>query len=81
MTRGTTNDWVECWGEGEQEKWKQHGTGGPEGWLGEGRGSHARRGPPMVSGSTGTGKTLGRAEEQKGVRPAFPCALGAQGTC
>ena len=27
-----------------EEKWRQDGTGVPEGWLGEGKGSHTRRG-------------------------------------
>ena len=27
-----------------KEKWRPDGTGAPEGWLGEGKGSHARKG-------------------------------------
>ena len=27
-----------------EEKWRQDGTGAPEGWLGEGKGSHAQWG-------------------------------------
>ena len=27
-----------------EEKWRRDGTGAPEGWLGEGKGSHAQRG-------------------------------------
>ena len=42
----------------EEEKWRQDGTGTPEGWLEEGKGSHARRGPLTVRGSAGTGRDL-----------------------
>ena len=38
------------------EMWRQDGTGAPEGWLGEGRGSNAQRDPLSVRGSTGTGR-------------------------
>ena len=44
---GTPSDWVEpgAWGGvREEEKWRPDGTGTPEGRLGEGKGSHARRG-------------------------------------
>ena len=33
-----------AWGEWRGEKWRRDGTGAPEGWLGEGKGSHAWRG-------------------------------------
>ena len=46
-------------------------TSAPVGWLGEARGSHAQRGPPMVRVSTGTGETLGRVDYQKGTQSAF----------
>ena len=32
------------------EKWKQDGTGNPQGWLGETRCSHTQRGPLMARG-------------------------------
>ena len=74
---GTPSDRIGrgAWGVRGEEKWKQDGTGTPEGQLGEGegKGSHSQRG--MVGG------TIGRAEDQKGVWPGFPCPLGPPGTC
>ena len=62
------------WGMGgvKGEKWRQDGTGTPERRLGEGKGSHAE------GENWGT---TGRAEDQKGVWPGFPCPLGPSGTC
>ena len=36
-----------------EEKWRPDGTGALEGWLGEGRGSHAWRDPQGLGGSGG----------------------------
>ena len=43
---------------GGEEKWRPDGTGAPEGWLGEGKGSHAGRGPLTMRGSVGMGIDL-----------------------
>ena len=65
------------WGLGAvkgEKKWRWNGTGTPEGWLGEGKG----RDPTPEGGNWGT---TGRAEDQKGEFPGFPCPLGPPGAC
>ena len=60
------SDQVGCQGTEGAEKWRPDGTGTPEGWLGEGRGSHAWRDPRGFGGSAGgmrLGFPLPRSEE------------------
>ena len=63
------------WGVGGvkgEGKWRRDGTGAPEGRLGEGKGSHARRGK------------LGDHGEDRGSKGSvarFPCARGPLGAC
>ena len=55
-----------------EEKWRQGGTGAPEGRLREGKGSHTR------SGKLGDHRG-GRGS--KGSVARFPCPLGTLGAC
>ena len=50
-------------GVNREEKWREEVTGAPEGQLGDGKGSHPRR------GKLGT---TGRAEDQRGAVARFP---------
>ena len=43
-----------CWGVRGEEKWRPDRTGTPEGWVGEGRGSHTWRDPQGLGGSVGS---------------------------
>ena len=75
---GGTSTWAgrTLRGRGE-EKWRQDGTSAPEGWLGEGRGSYAQRGPITVGGSVGMGRDLWRIGElQENMASISPTHLG-----
>ena len=50
-----------------EEKWRPDRTGAPEGWLGEGRGSHAWRDP----------QGLGRPGEARWASPLLTWAPGS----
>ena len=57
---------------GGKEKWREEGTGTPEGWLGEGRGSHDQRVPPTVWGSVRPGRDLQGIRGSEGMQLASP---------
>ena len=68
------------WEGGGEGKSQPDRTSTPEGRLGEGRGSHTWRGPPIIRGSTGIGENLKRVEDQKGQWSAFLLPTWAPGS-
>ena len=65
--------------EGEK-KWRWDRIGSPEGRLGEGRDSHAQRGPPMIRGSTGTGRDPREGRGLEGIAASVSPAHWAPGS-
>lgn len=60
--------------EGGGEKWKQDGTGNPQGWLGQKRFSHTQKGPLMAGGISRDEEEPSGDQREHGW--GLPCPLG-----
>ena len=74
-TGGTPRDQV---GRGTWGEWRGRRSGGGTGLVPLRGGWRKGRDPTPKGGNWGT---VGRAEDQKGAWPSFPCPLGPPGTC